>query len=91
MTWAEYVREVIGGDTQQRVAERVGEPQPVISKWLRGRAVPTSPKVTNFVFTYGGTIADVFYAWLICGHVTPEQYETLARSTRAKPRLTPVA
>jgi transcriptional regulator with XRE-family HTH domain len=52
MSWAEYVREIVGTDTQKQIAKRAKVDQTTVSAWMRGTATPRTQSVLDFADGY---------------------------------------
>lgn len=63
MTWAEYVRRLIGQDTQMAVSMRTRIDQTTISRWLRGVTTPkNAADVAHFAQCYKANVLEAFVA-----------------------------
>lgn len=69
-TWAEYVKKLTGGESQDAVGEKVGVSGSTISRWRAGKRPGDPAEVAALAQAYGG---DVLEAFIAAGYLTHAQ------------------
>ncbi len=70
MTWAEFVRQTIGGDQQVEAARKAGLDQTTISRWVRGGQAGKAENVVKLARAYG---ASVLEALVVAGFIRVDE------------------
>ncbi len=71
-TWPEYLRRIVGGQTQALVAERLGVGRLSVCNWLQGKTRPKAETVILVARVYGRSPIE---ALLAAGYLTPDEFD----------------
>lgn len=80
VTWAEYVRAVIGSDSGRAVAQMIGQSESAISRWKTGAVVPEPRQAVAFARAYGRQPIEALIA---AGYLTAEEAGRTDEAPRA--------